>query len=375
MTYDIAIVGAGIFGLSTAYELARRGHSVLAIDRFGSGHPATSSTGVSRSIRIAYDHPFYVDLALEAIESWRRLEAATGRTILHLTGQVDLGPQGKLDDLVRTVRAAGAVIEEVSAVELRRLFPEIVLSPGEGALFQRQGGTVIADVGMEALLDVAEKAGVTYVAPERVVRIQPGATVAIHTERRRFEAKQVVVAAGPWTRDLLGDVGIVLPLAPAIAQVTFLDASALVDRPGIAEWRANGETGIYGHPVPGIGYKIAFDAGAAGWHPDIEQWEPDLAEERAILGWLAQRMPSVEPKVSRSQRHPWTMTPDVDFIIDRWGQLVVACGCSGHAFKFGPALGRLVADIVEGGKVPDMTRLDRAALRRSPPSPSAPITR
>src|SRR6185503_12667965 len=134
--------------------------------RFGSGHPATSSTGASRSIRIAYDHPFYVDLALEAIESWHRLEAETGRTILHLTGQVDLGPQEKLDDLVRAVRAAGAAIEEVTAVELRRIFPEIVLSPGEAALFQRQAGTVIADVGMGALLDAAEKAGVTYVAPE-----------------------------------------------------------------------------------------------------------------------------------------------------------------------------------------------------------------
>jgi sarcosine oxidase len=81
MTDDIVIVGAGIFGLSTAYELARRGHSVLAIDRFGSGHPATSSTGASRSIRIAYDHPFYVELALEAIESWRRLEAASNRAL------------------------------------------------------------------------------------------------------------------------------------------------------------------------------------------------------------------------------------------------------------------------------------------------------
>lgn len=375
MTDDIVIVGAGIFGLSTAYELARRGHSVLAIDRFGSGHPATSSTGASRSIRIAYDHPFYVDLALEAIESWRRLEAESGRTILQLTGQIDLGPQGKLEDLVRTVRAAGAAIEEVNAAELRRLFPEIVLSQGEVALFQRQAGTVIADVGMEALLQAAEKAGVTYIAPERVLRIEPGAAVAIHTERRRFEAKQVVVAAGPWTRDLLKDAGLVLPLAPAIAQVTFLDASALVARPGIAEWRAKGETGIYGHPVPGIGYKIAFDAGAAGWDPDVEEWEPDVAEERAILDWLARRMPSVEPKVSRTQRHPWTMTPDVDFIVDRWGQLVVAAGCSGHAFKFGPALGRLVADIVEGREASDMTRLDRPALKGSAPSPSAPITR
>jgi sarcosine oxidase len=117
------------------------------------------------------------------------------------------------------------------------------------------------------------------------------------------------------------------------------------------------------------------DAGAAGWEPEVEEWEPDVAEERAILDWLARRMPSVEPKVSRTQRHPWTMTPDVDFIVDRWGQLIVAAGCSGHAFKFGPALGRLVADIVEGCEASDMTRLDRPALKGSAPSPSAPITR
>ena len=375
MTYDIVIIGAGIFGLSTARELAHRGHSVLAIDRFGSGHPATSSTGASRSIRIAYDHPFYVELALEAIDRWRQLEAETGQTILHLTGQVDLGSQSKLEDLARTVRAAGAAIEEVDAAELRRHFPEIALSHGETGLFQRQAGTVLADVGMKALLQAAKDAGVTYLAPERVVRLEPGAAIKVHSERHRFEAKQVVVAAGPWAKDLLGAVGLDLPLAPAIAQVTFLDAPGLVDRPGLAEWRPNGETGIYGHPVPGIGYKIAFDSGWPGWHPDVEEWEPDPAEERRMLDWLAKRMPSVAPKVSRTQRHPWTMTPDVDFIIDRRGQLIVAGGCSGHAFKFGPALGRLVADVVEGGEAPSLTRLERPALRQSAASPTAPITR
>jgi len=160
-----------------------------------------------------------------------------------------------------------------------------------------------------------------------------------------------------------------------VAQVTFLDAPELVDRPGIAEWRLNGETGIYGHPVPGIGYKIAFDAGAEGWHPDVDEWRPEPAEEARLLDWLAQRMPGVPPKVYKTQRHPWTMTPDVDFIVDRRDQLVVACGCSGHAFKFGPALGRMVSDIVDGGMAPQLMRLDRPGLGRAAPSPSAPIVR
>ena len=115
--YDVIVVGAGLIGLATAGELARRGRTVLAVDRFGSGHPATSSTGASRSFRVAYDHPVYVALALEAIDAWRRLEAETGRTILHLTGQVDLGPDRKLEGIVRTVRGAGATIEEIDPGE------------------------------------------------------------------------------------------------------------------------------------------------------------------------------------------------------------------------------------------------------------------
>src|SRR5262245_15508362 len=87
--YDVIVVGAGVFGLATALELARRGRAVLAIDRFESGHQATSSTGATRSIRIAYDHPLYVGLALEAFVAWARLERDTGRAILHLTGQVE----------------------------------------------------------------------------------------------------------------------------------------------------------------------------------------------------------------------------------------------------------------------------------------------
>jgi len=376
MGIEVIVIGAGVFGLSTARQLARNGKSVVLVDRLGSGHPATSSTGASRSIRVAYEVPFYADLAMEAIESWRQLEAETDSRILHLTGQVDLGPIRKLQSLLRTTRAAGADVDLIEASEVRRQFPELRLALSEVAMVQKSAGTVLADVGMLALMRSAQKAGVIYLAPERAIAVEPGATVKVITDRRVLEAGQVVVAAGPWAKDLLDRIGIVLPLAPAVAQVTFLDAPGLVDRPGIAEWSIGDAPGFYGHPVPGIGYKIAFDAGAAGWDPDVQEWAPDPEEERRALAWLAGRMPSVPPRVYRTQRHPWTMTPDVDFIVDRQDNLVVAVGCAGHAFKFGPALGRFVADIVQGEQAPPLTRLGRAALlNASAPSPSLPISR
>src|SRR4249919_1793906 len=90
--WDVVVIGLGVTGLSTAGALAGRGHVVVGIDRWGSGHPVTSSTGASRSIRVAYDDERYVHLARAAFEGWRRLEASQGVTLLVESGQIDLGP-------------------------------------------------------------------------------------------------------------------------------------------------------------------------------------------------------------------------------------------------------------------------------------------
>ncbi len=372
--FDTVVIGAGIFGLSTAVELARRGERVAIVDRWGSGHAVTSSTGASRSIRVAYDHPFYVALAEEAIAAWTMLAHDTGRNILHLTGQIDLGPQAKLASLQQHVRAAGLPIDFLDRAELARLFPEMRLQAHEGALFHAQAGTVMAEEGMLALGEAAVRAGIRIFAPEAVTDIaRERDGVLVTTPARTLSAGRAVLSAGPWSGALLKKIGIDLPLAPAVAQVTFLDAPPLVDRPGIAEWAAIGEDGagggLYGHPVPGIGYKIAFDAGADGWDGDVDGWTPDMDEEQRLLAWFGTRFPGTPAKIARTQRHPWTMTPDADFIVDRaggdWGdRLILACGCSGHAFKFGPALGRLVADVADG-KPAELLRRDRPGLKAS----------
>jgi sarcosine oxidase len=358
---DTVIVGAGVFGLATAIELAKRGQRVTIIDRLGIGHAAASSTGASRSIRVAYSHPLYVDLALDAIARWKSLELASHRTILHLTGQVDLGPEPVIEALIKSTAAAGASVERSSNRQLRALLPE--LSDERAGLFQAQAGTVMAAEGLDAMRLAATDAGVEMLMPERVVAIDAGEPAVVHTTQRELSADSVVVAAGPWTGGLLEPLGISLRLAPSVAQVTFLDAPDMVGRPGIAAWPEPGGVGIYGHPVPGVGYKLAFDAGAEGWDADTEEWSPDAAEESRLLEWMRHHLAGAPRDVAYSQRHPWTMTPDSDFVVDRRGSVVLACGCSGHAFKFGPALGPLVADVVEGNASKDLFSLNRPGLQ------------
>jgi sarcosine oxidase len=356
---EVVVVGAGVFGLASALELARRGRRVAVVDRFGSGHRATSSTGASRSIRAAYGEPFYAELALDALARWAALERATARKILHLTGQVDLGPEPTLDALVEASTSAGVRLEHRTAAQLREVLPE--LSDGRGGLFHAQAGTVMAAQGMEALRLAASDAGVRLLI-EAVVAIAPDEPAQVHTTERTIAADHVVIAAGPWTGGLLEPLGLSLPLVPSVGQVTFLDAPTMVGRPGIAAWPQPDGVGVYGHPVPGTGYKIAFDAGTDGWDPDVEQWPPDPSEETRAMEWMRVHLGRATHRVAYSQRHPWTLTPDSDFVIDRWGSLVLACGCSGHAFKFGPALGPLVADVVDGAAPNPLFALGRPGL-------------
>jgi sarcosine oxidase len=378
---DVAVVGLGVIGLSTSMALARRGLRVVGIDRFGSGHPATSSTGPSRSIRLAYDQPFYVELAREAVARWRGLERDVKDRILLLTGQLDLGPDAKLDALAAGMRACDVPFDELGPDGVVAHFPELRPHAGERALFHAEAGTVLADAAMRALRREAGAAGADLSEPESATEldVSEGEAVVKTDRGRTIRASTVVVSAGPWLGGLLAGVGLELSLAPAVAQVTFVALPSLDERPGLADWQIDEHgVGVYGHPVPGVGYKVAFDAGSADpWDADALEWTPDPIEAAALARWVAARMPAVSPHLVRHQRHPWTMTPDGDFVIDRRGPLVIAGGCAGHAFKFGPALGELVADLVEGLPRPgsDFFALDRPAIRCAHAEATAPIVR
>ena len=120
------VVGGGLLGLATAWALTHRGWQVRVLEAASApGHERSGSKGDARIFRLGYPERHYVEMAVLARDSWRDLERATGRRLLHVTGQVTLGDEATLRAIAGALAAAGAPVEQISATTAARRFPGI----------------------------------------------------------------------------------------------------------------------------------------------------------------------------------------------------------------------------------------------------------
>jgi sarcosine oxidase len=212
VSWDAIIVGAGAMGSAAAYHLAKRGKRVLVLEQFGIAHERGSSHGLTRIIRLAYfEHPSYVPLLRRAFELWRDLEHASGRRLLYVTGSIDAG----LADS-RTVRGSlqSCAVHDLphqvlTAAELSARCPGYALPHDYLAVLQPDGGFLIPEACIEAHVALAMAAGADVRTGAKILTLAatPGGGVVVHTAEERFEAAQVVVAAGAWLPILLPAMG------------------------------------------------------------------------------------------------------------------------------------------------------------------------
>ncbi len=309
-------------------------------------------------IRLGYfEHPSYVPLLHRTYTLWRELETATGAKLLHITGIAEMGAPDS--DIVTGTLAASRLHrlphEVLDAAAAMRRFPAFRLPGDFVCVVQPEGGFVAAEAAVAALAAQARAHGADILTHAEVQSVKSSSGgVRVATSRGDIDAKAVMVAAGPWMKQLVRT----LPLRVTRQVMTWFSAS----QPDLfAEGRfpvfllASRHGNHYGFPsLDGSTVKIAkhhhFDETA---DPDRVERKVSAADEAAVRAALTEFIPAADGPLASAKTCLYTVTPDHDFIVDRLPDapnIVIASACSGHGFKFAPVLGEVLADLATKGE-------------------------
>ena len=374
--FDIVVVGLGGLGSAAAWELAGRGHRVLGLERFGLGHSRGASHDTSRILRHSYHTPAYVRLTQEAYADWAVLERESGQALVTRTGGLDLFPPDPAipsADYTDSMDEVGIGYDALDAQQAMARWPQLRLPDGTLALHQADGSIVPAGRTTAVLHEQARRCGAVIRERTPVTGLEDrGSGLRVTTASGEVDCGGVVVAADAWANDVLGHLGVRIPLEVTLEQVTYFAVDRPQDLLGLPLWIWMDDPSFYGFPPyspsgePSATVKAAQDCGGPVVSPDERSDDPDPAMEAMLAQHMARMLPGVGPAVRRL-RCQYTLTPDRDFVlapVPGHERVVVGLGAA-HGFKFVPTFGRVLAELVTTGETSsDVSafRLDRPAL-------------
>jgi sarcosine oxidase len=355
------VVGAGVFGSWTAAHLRRAGWNVLLVDQMGPANARASSGGESRMTRSDYGpDEIYTRMAVDSLVQWKRLSDRSALPLFHEAGVLFF-----FDQMVDYARASIDVHERLSLpievldhAQLSARWPQIDFSGVELGLYEAEFGALIARRAVQELVREFVARGGEY----RLAHAAPGASgneVALDGEAATADA--IVYACGPWlgkvfpdllrerifvTRQEIGFIGI--PDGDERFEVGAL--------PGWADF--NGGDLYYGFPnLEGRGFKIARDTHGAAFDPDTGDRRMSEEGMDLLRAFVERRFPALAQQPFTEFRVcQYENSSNGDFLIDRHPTLDGAYllgGGSGHGFKHGPEVGRMMAELVDAGAAPD----------------------
>ena len=359
MTYDVAVIGAGVFGAWTAYTLRLAGASVLLIDAYGPGNSRASSGGESRMIRLGYGpDEIYSRYSQQSLVRWQQLFEKTDNQfrktgILWLAGEHDPYCEATL----ATLQRLNANYEELDHDELVLRFPQLNPGPISWGILEPDSGVLMARRAVQAVVAQARAEGVDYleaaIAPPTIAN---GKLNSVDTvSGKRIDAERFVFACGPWLPKLFPEL--LRELIHVTRQEVFFFGVPSGDESfnqGVLPAWIDFNDLVYGLPnLDGRGFKLAIDAHGPEFDPDTGERVITPAGLNAARAYLARRVPRLaNAPVTETRVCQYENTSNGDFLIDRhpgYENVWLIGGGSGHGFKHGPAVGEYAAKLMLGG--------------------------
>lgn len=359
--YDAIVIGAGIQGCFTAYHLAKHSRRVLLLEQFFLPHSRGSSHGQSRIIRRAYPEDFYTEMMAECYRIWAQLQHEAGTQLYRQTGLLLLGMKEnpELKTIQATLSRHGVEHQYLPSEELKQRFPNIQLARGEVGLLDKSGGVLYADKALRVLQDAIRQLGGIVHDGEKVMEIKPGLPVVVKTTSSSYQARSLIITAGPWTNRLLRPLGLELPLQTLRINVCYWKEKA----PGsysvsqafpcfLGLGLSLAPHHIYGLPsreYPGL-VKVCYHHGnnADPEERDCPTAFADIQDVHILSRFVRDLLPDLEPEPAIMEHCMYTNTPDEHFILDRhpkYNNIVIGAGFSGHGFKLSPIVGKILYEL------------------------------
>lgn len=360
MDYDVIVIGAGSMGMAAGYYLAKSGKRVLLLDKNDPPHADGSHHGETRIIRHAYgEGEKYVEMALRSQQLWEQLEAEAEKNLFIPTGVVNVGTE-KSDFIASVIESAvkhDLPIEKLTAAEIQERWKGFTIPKGYIGCFERTSGVLKSEECIRVYKDIAIQNGAQVRANVAItgMNIEPE-DVTVTTDQGEFTSKYVIITAGAGTNQLLSLVDIELPLEETRQTFSWFEHdSTFYESGNFPAFFVESDIGdYYGFPsIEDAGVKIGrHDIGVPrDMKEPIEDFGTYEEDKGDVLAFTKNFMSSPFQH-KRGLPCTYTRTPDDDFIIDTlpghrnaW----IACGFSGHGFKFASAVGEELSEMITKG--------------------------
>jgi len=375
-TFDVVVIGAGVFGAWTAWHLAKRKQRVLLVDAYGPAHARASSGGETRIIRMGYGtDEIYTRWSQRSLMRWKELSAAAGPPLFHPTGVLWLAGEGdtRLDETMTTLDRCGIRYAKLDRAALEKRYPQVNFADVKRGLLEPESGVLMARRSVSAVMEEASWNKARFEIAQIVT--PKGNKPLDHVETlygEHFSAGQFVFACGPWLGkvfpELLGS-----RIFPTRQEVFFFGCppgDARFAPPALPTWLFQSDD-VYGMPdLESRGLKFALDVHGERVDPDTQSRLASAAGAEWARNYVGRRFPALaNAPIVETRVCQYENTSNGDFLIDRHPEMAnvwLAGGGSGHGFKHGPAFGEYLAGQLagEGAAEPRFSLASKATLQK-----------